>query len=140
MWPLNFPITYSANLWHTCRLCESDPPENCHLTVKKLPKTCHFFPKNAKNFHFFQKNCHCHWQFFWKKWKFLAFFGKKCQVFGNFLTVKWQFSGGSGLEVINIVYYECLYSVIKTIVSLSTGSSYVSLILDDMGVHRWQWA
>ena len=67
-----------------------DPPENCHLTVKKLPKTWHFYNKIAQNFHFF------HWQFFWKKWKFLAiFFLKKCQVFDNFLTVKWQFSGES---------------------------------------------
>ena len=27
-----------------------DPPENCHLTVKKFPKTWHFFQQN------------CHWQ------------------------------------------------------------------------------
>ena len=53
----------------------ADPPENCHLTVKKLPKTDIFSKKNCQNFLLF----------FWKKWKLLA----------NFLTVKWQFSGGS---------------------------------------------
>ena len=46
--------------------------KNCHLTVKKLPKTGHFFKKIAKNFHFFQKNCQ--WQFFLKIMK----------IFGNF--------------------------------------------------------
>ena len=25
-----------------------DPPENCHLNVKKLPKSWHFFQNNAK--------------------------------------------------------------------------------------------
>ena len=33
---------------------ESNPPENCHLTVKKLPKTWLFF-LIAKNFYFFKK-------------------------------------------------------------------------------------
>ena len=51
---------------------QPDPPENCHLTVKKLPKTWHFFKKIAKIFHFFQKNCQ--WKFFSKKLKFLAIF------------------------------------------------------------------
>ena len=57
-------------------MSEADLPENCHLTVKKLPKTGRFFKK-------IDKNCHL------KK--------KKFQVFGNFLTFKWQFSGGSDL-------------------------------------------
>jgi len=74
----------------------ADPPENCHLTIKKLPKTWYFFPPKMTNFFiFFQKNCH--WHFFWKKLKFLSIFLNNCQVFGNFLTVKWQFSGGSGI-------------------------------------------
>ena len=35
----------------------ADPPENCHLTVKKLPKTGHFFQKKLPKFCFlFQKN------------------------------------------------------------------------------------
>jgi len=34
-----------------------DPPENCHLNIKKLPKNCPFF-----------------WQFFWKNGKFWAIF------------------------------------------------------------------
>jgi len=49
----------------------SDPPENCHLTVKKLPKTWHFSKKIVKNCYFFQINCHCQ---FWKKSPFLAIF------------------------------------------------------------------
>ena len=76
------------------RHLQPDPPENWHLTVKKLPKTWHFFQKNWQKLSFFstklpmaillQKNDNfCH--FFWKK----------CQVLGNFLTVKWQFSGWS---------------------------------------------
>jgi len=61
--------------------CKADPPQNCHLTVKKLPGTYFFFKKIAKNC---QKNDN-----------FCQFKKKKSQVFGNFLTVKWQFSGGS---------------------------------------------
>ena len=77
-WPLTFlPFYTVANVNYTGE-SESpriaDPPENCHLNVKKLPKTGHFFQKN------------CHWQFLLKKF----------QVFGNFLKVKWQFSGGLG--------------------------------------------
>ena len=30
-----------------------DPPENCHLTVKKWPKTWHFFQKNWQKLSFF---------------------------------------------------------------------------------------
>ena len=36
-------------------LCKADPPENWHLTVKKLPKTWHFFQKNWQKFSFFSK-------------------------------------------------------------------------------------
>ena len=32
-----------------------DPPENCHLNVKKLPKLDIFFKIIATNFHFFEK-------------------------------------------------------------------------------------
>ena len=49
-------FTSGVNRW------ETDPPENCQLKVKKLPKTLHFFQKKFKNFHFLKKNCH--WQFF----------------------------------------------------------------------------
>ena len=35
-----------------------DPPENCHLNVKKLPKSLKFFQKNCQNFSFFSKKCH----------------------------------------------------------------------------------
>ena len=39
------------------KLLEPDPPENCHLTVKKLPKTSTFFSKKIdKNCHFFKQN------------------------------------------------------------------------------------
>ena len=38
----------------------ADPPESCHLNVKKLPKTWHLKKKNSKHFHFLQKNCQ--WQ------------------------------------------------------------------------------
>ena len=71
----------------------ADPPENCHLNVKKLPKTWHCSKKIAKNF-----------LFFFKLPMEIFFFLKK--VFGNFLTVKWQFSGGSAQQVkyIGIVY------------------------------------
>ena len=33
-------------------ISQSDPQENCHLTVKKLPKTYIFLKKIAKNCHF----------------------------------------------------------------------------------------
>ena len=65
----------------------SDPPENCHLTVKKLAKTWLFF--NCQKFPFFSKKLpmaillkndnFC--QFFWKNVKFLAIFW---QSNGNF--------------------------------------------------------
>jgi len=32
---------------------QTNPAENCHLTVKKLPKTWHFFKKNWQKFSFF---------------------------------------------------------------------------------------
>ena len=55
-------------------ICTADPPENCHLTVKKLQKNLTFFSK--------------------KLTKIDIFFNKI--AIDNFLTVKWQFSGGSG--------------------------------------------
>ena len=58
---------FNEQTWHWFLLFNrwwSDPPENCHLTVKNCQKLDIF------------------WQFFLKK----------CQVFGNFLTFKWQFS------------------------------------------------
>ena len=50
----------------------SDPPENCHLTVKKLPKTLHFFKKNCQKFSVFSKKLP------------MAIFLKKMKIFGNF--------------------------------------------------------
>jgi len=44
--------------WDLNGRLSSDPPENCHLNVKKLPKTWHFFFLNDKNCLFFPKNCH----------------------------------------------------------------------------------
>ena len=67
----------------------ADPPENCYLTVKKLPKTWHFFKKLPKIFFFFQKNCHLH---FFE----IGFFLKTS--FWQFLIFKWKFSGGSGMN------------------------------------------
>ena len=65
-WDWSMPIIY-FNIFHT-RICQPDPPENCHLNVKKLPKKLTFFSK--KLYFFFQKNCQ--WQFFGKKWQFLS--------------------------------------------------------------------
>ena len=58
----------------------SDPLENCHLNVKKLPKTCHFFNKNC---HFFQK---LPMAIFWKKWQFFTIFWKKASFWQCFDT------------------------------------------------------
>ena len=64
-------------------LCVSDPPKNCHLTVKKVPKTCHFFKKIDKNCHFFPtklpmaiflKKSHNFWQFVFQMLSFWQFF------------------------------------------------------------------
>ena len=63
---------------------QTNPPENCHLNVKKLPK----------NFPFFQKNCQ-KFSFLLKKMKILGNLKKKSQVFVIFLTFKRQFSEGS---------------------------------------------
>ena len=85
--------------WNKCIRYRTDPPQNCQLTVKKLPKIFIFFKKIATG-NFFEKNENF-WQFFWKK----------CQVFGNFWTVKWQFSGGSALSPLYWCYnyFQCLY-------------------------------
>jgi len=57
---------------------KSDPLENCHLNVKKLPKNLPFLI--AKNCHF----CHYNWQFFGKKSENFWQFKKKIrQIFGN---------------------------------------------------------
>ena len=60
----------------------ADPPENCQLSLNKLPKTWNFFKKIDKNCQFFNKiaignfveknDNFC--QFFWKNFKFLAIF------------------------------------------------------------------
>ena len=42
--------------WEFIFICQPDPPENCHLTVKKLSKTWkNFFFLIDKNFHFLTK-------------------------------------------------------------------------------------
>ena len=92
-----------SSKWSGSVICEwtedwfwSDPQENCHLTVKKLPKTWHFFQKKiAKNCHFF-----CQWQFCWKNdnfWQF--FFEKKVKFLANFWHSNGNFPDGqvSGL-------------------------------------------
>ena len=58
----------------------ADPPENCHLTVKKLPKTWLFFKKNCQKFSFFSKKI----AIFWKKLNFLAIFFEKMSSFWQF--------------------------------------------------------
>ena len=72
--------------------CQADPPQNCHLNVKKLPKTCLFF-KLPKIIIFFKTIANGN---FCEKMIIFGKFFFKCQVFGNFLTFNWQFSGGSG--------------------------------------------
>ena len=65
-----------------------DPSENCHLTVKKLLKTWHFFQKNCQKFSFFSKKLPM--AIFWKKMKiFCIFFGKNVKFLANF----WQSNG-----------------------------------------------
>ena len=47
-------LSYKRISWKdTSWRLPSDPPENCHLTVKKLPKTWHFFKNNCQKFSFF---------------------------------------------------------------------------------------
>ena len=50
---------YNVSTWQIWRQTVvrygPDPPENCHLTVKKLTKTWHFFQKNCQKLSFFQK-------------------------------------------------------------------------------------
>ena len=56
-----------------------------HIAIwlsKNWQKLDIFSQKIAKNFHFFQKNCH--WQFFWTKWQFLSIFLKKMSSFWQF--------------------------------------------------------
>ena len=89
---------------HPC-WSDADPPENCHLNVKKSSTKLTFKKKKIdKNFHFFEKNCKI-FSFFSKKLR--NFFEKKMTIFGNFFekmsrfwqffwTVKWQFSVRSG--------------------------------------------
>ena len=54
-----------------------DAPENCHLNVKKLPKTWHFFSKKLPKIFILSKNVN-----FWH------FFEKKCQVFLQFFDIQ----------------------------------------------------
>ena len=71
-------------MWSNTSLCESDPPENCHLNVKKLT----FFEKDWQKLSFFAIA-----NFFEKKTIFVNFF-EKMSIF----TFKWQFSGVSGVN------------------------------------------
>ena len=59
------------------------------LTIKKLPKSWHFFPKIWQKFSFFQQNCH--WQFCRKNDNFCLKKKNNVKVLA-FLTFKWQFS------------------------------------------------
>ena len=67
----------------------SDPPEDCHLTVKKLPKTWHFFKKNATNFHFFKKIATGN--FFEKNENFWQFFDSQLAIFRRVSSVPYTF-------------------------------------------------
>jgi len=76
----------------------TDPPENCHLTVKKLQKKTSFFqkklPKFAKNEHFCQ------------------FFLKKCRIFCIFLCHIWKYIC-SNLPTHNLdIFGELLFQLI----------------------------
>ena len=86
--------------WLRRNRSRTDPPEYCHLNVKKLPKPWHFFQKNkAKNCLFF-----LNWEIECQKVaKNLTFFQNNCQkiiifskipIFVNFLekmSCFWQF-------------------------------------------------
>ena len=57
--------------------CGTDPPENCHLTVKNCQKLDIFFKKLTKNVIFFNKIAIKTWYFFPKKLtKIVIFFNK----------------------------------------------------------------
>ena len=71
-------ILYFLSMVSMTEIFVSDPPENCHLTVKKLPKTWHL--KKLTNFSTKLPMA------ILKKWQFLSIFLKKCQVYSNF----WQ--------------------------------------------------
>ena len=69
---------------------QPDPPENCHLTVKKLPKTWLFF-FNCQKFSFFSKKLPL--AIFLKKRQFLAIKKKKSsfwQFFDSQNTIFWR--------------------------------------------------
>ena len=80
------PYRYLLNEW------VADPPENCHLTVKKLQKTWHFFKKNCQKFSFFSKILPFDCQ---KIAKNLTFFStnflKKKSIFVNFFEKNVKF-------------------------------------------------
>ena len=70
--------------WSSCHVIvinstwsTTDPPENCHLNVKKLPKTRHFLKLKKYNF--------C--QFFWKKCRFWQFFDSQMAIFQRFSSL-----------------------------------------------------
>ena len=95
-----------------------DPPENWHLTVKKLPKTWHFFKKIAKNFHFFKNNCQ--WQFFfWKKKTIFGHFFKMWGFWQFFLYSNCNFPEG------HLSFYSTLYLCLYLSLSLSLMKSVV---------------
>ena len=59
-------------------ISKSDPPENCHLNVKKLPKTLHLFQKNWQKLSFFFLNV-----------KFLAIFLHSMAIFRRVRCWQW---------------------------------------------------
>jgi len=63
-----FTRTHSSSSLHRHLSLTPDPPENCHLNVKKLRQNCLFSPKI------------CHWHVC-EKWHFLAIFLKKMSSF-----------------------------------------------------------
>ena len=73
------------------RWCQSDPPKNCLLTVKKLPKTWLLF-LNCQNVSFLKLPL----AIIWKKRHFLAIFLEKTssfwQFFGSQMAIFWRVS------------------------------------------------
>ena len=90
---LGQPINVTWGRYH------DDPPENCHLNVKKLPKTWHFFFKKLpKNVIIFCQNI-SNGDFLEKNMTYYCNFLKKMSRFWPFF-LHLQFSGGLDIMVL----------------------------------------
>ena len=85
---------------------QPDPPENCHLTVKKLPKSWHIFQKNCPKFSFFFKKIAI--GNFFEKMKIFGYFLKKNV---KFLAIFWQSNGNFPKGQLTSVLLTMRYSV-----------------------------